>query len=96
MSRETSNPMKALEVYTGQRARTTRIIFKVLRIVTRVCSHKGRLSFSAKRKTVDFVSAAAAATIMNIKNAKKTFEALEKNNHTQHLVQQQQQHHPHA
>ena len=42
---------------------------------------------------VDFVSAAAAATIMNIKNAKKTFEALEKNNHAQHLVQQQQQHH---
>ena len=35
-------------------------------------------------------SAAAAATIMNIKNAKKTFEALEKNNHSQHLVQQQQ------
>ena len=35
---------------------------------------------------------AAAATIMNIKNAKKTFEALEKNNHTQHLVQQQQPH----
>lgn len=32
----------------------------------------------------------AAATIMNIKNAKKTFEALEKNNHAQHLVQQQQ------
>jgi len=28
---------------------------------------------------------------MNIKNAKKTFEALEKNNHAQHLVQQQQQ-----
>jgi len=28
---------------------------------------------------------------MNIKNAKKTFEALEKNNHSQHLVQQQQQ-----
>lgn len=26
---------------------------------------------------------------MNIKNAKKTFEALEKNNHAQHLVQQQ-------
>jgi len=36
-------------------------------------------------------SAAAAATIMNIKNAKKTFEALEKNNHSQHLVPTQQQ-----
>lgn len=33
----------------------------------------------------------SAATVMNIKNAKRTFEALERNNHTQHLVQQQQQ-----
>jgi len=30
----------------------------------------------------------SAATIMNIKNAKKTFEKLEKNNHAQHLVQE--------
>jgi Ras-related GTP-binding protein A/B len=33
----------------------------------------------------------SSATVMNIKNAKRTFEALERNNHTQHLVQQQQQ-----